>query len=378
MLARVPLHNESVPVKKTTLQSTAAGVLAVTVALLGGSCVGGGAYGPLGAACPQMTGGDPLTAQYSANARANAKVAAFVAASSDLVQVSLEMERIAAAACQRMGADLGIAAEQMSATQDEAGAHAEAACAALAARIDEILRAGAQVSVRATPPQCQANVDARARCEGACDVSLDPGQIAAQCEPARLSGYCQGRCVGQCEGTCQGDCQGQCSARDASGRCAGRCEGTCSGGCDTTCHARCEGQWQAPRCEGYVRPPSADAECNASCSARASFQAQCSPAIVNVQASQNTELVGRLAATLQAHLPELLRAEIGLGKRLIGDARAVVQVGGQLPKVIGEAGAQALACVAAASSASVKASARIDVSIRASASVSGRVGASSG
>ena len=84
----------------------------------------------------------------------------------------------------------------------------------------------------------------------------------------------------------------------------------------------------------------------------------------------------RLMATLQANLPTLLHAEIALGKRVIQDARVVVQVGAQLPKIIGDAGAQAVACVAAASSASVKASARIDVSVQASASVSGRAGAS--
>ena len=127
-----------------------------------------------------------------------------------------------------------------------------------------------------------------------------------------------------------------------------------------------------------MRPPSADAECNASCNARASFRAQCTPAQVQVTASQNSELVGRLIATLHANLPMLLQAEIALGKRLAGEVRTVVQVGAELPRVIGDAGAEAAACVAAGASASAQASARIDVSIRASASVSGRVGASPG
>ena len=344
-------------------------------AIVIGSCAAGGAFGPLGAACPQMTGGDPLSARYSANARANAKVATFVAAAADLVNVSMEMERLAGQACYRIGIDLGLTDAQLRPTRNEPGAPVQAACGAARARIDEILRAGVQVSVQATPPQCQANLAAKARCDGVCNVDVDPGAIVAQCEPARLSGFCQGRCVGQCDGNCQGDCQGQCTARDASGRCVGRCQGTCNGGCDATCHARCEGQWQAPRCEGYVRPPSADAECNASCTARAELQAQCTPAQVNVQASQNTEQVARLVATLRANLPDLLRAEIALGKRIVGQARTVVSVGAELPRVIGQAGAEAVACVAAASSASVTASARIDVSIQASASVAGRVGA---
>lgn len=344
------------------------------------SCFGGGAYGPLAAACPQMTHGDPLAGQYSANVRANVKIAAFVAATADLVKVSMTMERMAADACLRMGRDLGVPEAQMHPNVDQSqqrpGAEVDAACNALGAKMDEILRTGIQIRVDARPPQCQANVDAEAQCQGRCNVDVDPGEIVAHCEPARLSGFCQGRCVGQCDGTCQGECQGQCSSKDASGHCLGRCQGTCNGGCDASCHARCEGQWQAPKCEGYVRPPSVDADCKASCSARASFQAQCQPGSVNVHSSQNTEQVARLVATLTANLPDLLRAEIGLGKRVVGDARTVVQIGSALPRTLGDAGAEAMACVAAASSATVTASARIDVSIRASAHVSGRVGAS--
>ncbi|NUO83033.1 hypothetical protein HUU05_23430, partial [candidate division KSB1 bacterium] len=80
----------------------------------------------------------------------------------------------------------------------------------------------------------------------------------------------------------------------------------------------------------------------------------------------------------QANLPALLHAELALGRRLIGDAQVVAQVGGQLPRIIGKAGMHALSCVGAAAEASAKASVRINVSVRASASVTGKVGASSG
>jgi hypothetical protein len=99
---------------------------------------------------------------------------------------------------------------------------------------------------------------------------------------------------------------------------------------------------------------------------------------VYVRANQNFEATMRLAQTLQANLPELIHAELALGRRLSASAHVLVNVGSQLPNVIGEAGAEAVACVAAASSASVAASMRIDVSIQASASITGRVGASSG
>lgn len=127
-----------------------------------------------------------------------------------------------------------------------------------------------------------------------------------------------------------------------------------------------------------IQPPRVDAECNASCNAEAEFQGICTPGQVNVRTGQNFDMAVRLAQTLQANLPELLHAEYALGKRLVGNARVVVSVGSALPGIIGDAGAEAVACVAAASSATVKASMRIDVSIQASASVTGRVGASSG
>jgi hypothetical protein len=104
--------------------------------------------------------------------------------------------------------------------------------------------------------------------------------------------------------------------------------------------------------------------------------ASCSPAVVNVQVSQNAVMAARLAATLQANLPKLLHAEIALGKRLTGDVQVVGQVGAQLPKIVGDAGAHALACIAASADVTARASVSIHVSVQASANVSGRVGAS--
>jgi hypothetical protein len=92
--------------------------------------------------------------------------------------------------------------------------------------------------------------------------------------------------------------------------------------------------------------------------------------------SQNVQMAARLAATLQANLPMLLHAEVALGKRLMGDAQIVGQVGAQLPKIVGDAGAHALACIAASADVTARASVSIRVSVQASASVSGKVGAS--
>jgi hypothetical protein len=150
----------------------------------------GSKYGPLGAACPHLNSrSDLATAQISANARANAKIRAFMMAARDLIELSAQMEAQAAGACRRIGHDIGLAPADMAARSDEPGEDARAACNAVGARIDAIFQQGIQVRVQATPPSCQADVQAKARCDAACDVQVDPGQVVAQCEPARLSGY---------------------------------------------------------------------------------------------------------------------------------------------------------------------------------------------
>src|SRR5678809_204876 len=78
------------------------------------SCDQFGPGGGIGKAlCPELSGGDPLSAQYSVNARANAKIRAFVQASKDMAAVSLQIEGEVADACRRMGADLGISPQEM-------------------------------------------------------------------------------------------------------------------------------------------------------------------------------------------------------------------------------------------------------------------------
>ncbi|MBI5533915.1 MAG: hypothetical protein HY898_14430 [Deltaproteobacteria bacterium] len=335
----------------------------------------GGLSGISTVACPELSAGvNDHGAIYTQRADLNGKISAFVSATKDLMTVATRAEAETAEACRRIGRDIGLTDAQM-APRDEAGGHASGACAAVSARMDAILATGLRFQAQVVPPYCTADAQGEASCSGACSGQVNPGQIVAQCEPARLSGFCQGRCEGRCDGRCMGDCQGQCMQRDAQGRCAGGCNGNCIGSCDSTCHARCSGQWQAPRCEGSVTPPSADAECNASCKAHADFTANCTPAQVSIQANQNSQAAAQLAASLQANLPMLLHAQIALGKRVIGNADTMVQVGRNLPNMVGQAGAHAMACVAAAANMSIHATASIKVSVQASANVSARAGA---
>lgn len=355
--------------KKIILQRCAA--LAVTMMSISSCATFGGLGGGVdGLACPELRGG-ALAGSFTADVKANATLRAFVQASGDLSTLSAKVEEEVGGACARMGHDLGLSDAQM-------GEGTESRCNALNVKIDAILRAGASVKATFTPPMCTASAEAHADCSGQCSGSVDPGAIVARCEPAKLSGECQGTCGGSCEGTCNGDCQGECAARDAGGRCAGLCKGTCHGQCKGSCHVSCQGSWKAPRCEGSVTGPSADVKCNASCKAHAELTAECTQPKVNVVASASTGEMAKLVATLEANLPVLIRAEMAYGKRIAGDIQALVQIGADLPGVLGQAGTHALACVAASASAVVHAQASISVSVQASASVSGKAGAHGG
>ena len=141
---------------------------------------------------------------------------------------------------------------------------------------------------------------------------------------------------------------------------------------------------QPPRCQANAQAQAhcagrcdinRDAECRASCEAHAEVHASCQPAVVQVQASQGAQQAAALVATLQANLPLLIEAQITLGQRLAGHAQVIARVGANLPKIVGKAGAQALACIGAAADIAASASIRINVSVKVSASVSARAGA---
>lgn len=342
--------------------------------LVSASCTGLGNLGTV--ACPQLRPDvDALSATYAGDPAIDAKVRAYVQATKDVVNAAAEADRLAAEACVRMGTDLGIAPQAMAPDANaRGGQRSKGACEAVANYIGQIQAQGVGVTARIAWPQCQADVRTEARCKGSCQASVDPGYVVANCQPGQLSGFCQGTCAGQCDGGCYGQCNGTCTQRDAAGNCAGQCQGECRGRCDATCHAYCQGQWQAPQCSAYARPPSADAQCEASCRASANVRAQCSPAIVQVQASQSTQMAAALVATLQTNLPQLIHAQYALGQRITGDIDAVVGIGQQLPNLVGQAGARALGCIAAAADMSVSASISVQVTVQASAGVSGRVG----
>ena len=326
-------------------------------------------------ACPELaSGGSALGIQYTAKAELNAKVGAFVQAAKDLKRLSAQMDVEVTNACKRIGADIGVPALEM---QPREGVGAStAACGAVKAKVSALLQGGVTIQTHYTPPKCEVDAQAHASCDAHCKVDVDPGEIVAKCEPAKLSGRCQGTCKGQCDGRCEGTCNGECTAKDAQGRCVGQCKGTCSGKCDATCHASCQGSWQAPKCEGHVTPPKVDADCKASCDASVKFAAHCSKPHLDIQTSGNAQAIGKLIASLQANLPVLLTAQIKLGHEVAGEIKTLVHLGGELRGKLQGAGEKAIACVTAAAEAVAMASASVNISVQASVSVSASASAS--
>ena len=278
----------------------------------------GGAYGttsPLAAAignaaCPELTGG-AMNATFEEDARANATIRAFVTASGDLANIAARAEVEVYGACERMAADLGVPESALRPKGDES--KVAAACNAVAARMDAILKQGASAQVRAdyTPPQCSVDGSAEAACRGQCNA----------------------------EGSAAGNAASNASGAHASGQASG------------------------------------DARCNASCKAHADLTARCSPARVNVQSTMSAGDLSKLLATLERNLPKLLEAEIAYGKRIAGDVDVLARTGSELPHAFGHLSARAGACVAAAANATFAAQASLRVSVQASASISAKAGA---
>lgn len=326
-------------------------------------------------ACPELAGGgNAFGARYTAKAELNATIGAFVQAAKDLQRLSAQWDAEVTNACKRIGADIGVAPAAM---QPREGVGAStAACSAVRTQIDGMLRGGVKLEASYTPPKCDVDASAKASCDAKCKVEVDPGQIVASCEPAKLSGRCEGTCRGQCDGRCEGKCSGECTAKDAQGRCVGQCRGTCEGKCDATCHASCQGSWQAPKCEGKVTPPKVDADCKASCEASVKFSARCSKPQLQVKTSTEAQALGKLVASLSANLPTLVTAQLKLGREIGGEVQALVRLGGKLRGQLQGAGDKAVACVTAAASAIATASASVNVSFKASVSVSAAASAS--
>ena len=321
--------------------------------------------------------------------------------------------------CERMGGELGMSGAELS-------GDVQTVCHNVATKLNQEmngLRAEAnfKVEVVAQPPRCEVSVDAYANCVAECDVNVDPGEVNVTCEGGYIAGQCnatcegecavevQGQCQGSCEGTCSGGCtgtctgtcEGTCSATNAEGECVGTCDGTCHGECSAGCQGSCEGdcwvsgqascegscrggcsvEYQEPRCYGEVRAPSADAECEASCDASFSAEAECTPGSAEVHFagdidSNLEEKANRVRAAIGAGWAELqmikrkLKIVVASGAHLKDAAANLQGVGRQV--------AAASLCLAEAFTAVPAAMSQVSVSLEVSVEVSASASASAG
>ncbi len=239
------------------------------------------------------------------------------------------------------------------------------------------LRANANLSIDVvtTPPVCEVSMEAYANCAAECDASVDPGgaeleceggEIAGQCEAkcegscvAEVSGSCEGSCEGTCSagcsGTCNGTCEGKCSATAKDGSCKGKCQGTCHGTCSAGCKGSCEGScavkgkascdgecrggcsvaYKEPRCTGKVKPPSASADCNASCDAKVGAEAECKPGraevVIQGEVGSNLEAkIARVRAAIAAGWSGLLAVKLRL-ERIGANGKALIKAATKVP-----------------------------------------------
>ncbi len=358
----------------------------------GGQVSGGGTARVSGTG----TGGFDTSCRKSFGTNASArKLKAFIDAAYAFNSTATEIQGTLLGACRKMGralemSDAELAGQGVDATRNVCRNVSNRLQAELAALRGQ---AGITVTIHTRPPRCTVDVDAAARCSAECDVRVDPGKLDVECTGGELRGGCSAECSGscaldveaRCEGTCEGVCEGQCSATAADGSCAGQCSGTCrgqcvarvSGGCSGECRGGCSVQFTKPKCTGTVRPPSASAECNASCDARLKAEVDCEPGQVDVTIAGTLgpdfkTRATRLTNALKAGMGQILtiRARV---ERLRESGAAVVRLAGDLKREITSLGLGAVGCVGSSLSALQKSMASVTVSVEVSVQVSGSV-----
>lgn len=344
---------------------------------------------------------------------------AFSSAVESFATQSAELDATLRTECRAIALDLGASESELAASGSMS--ETEVSCRRAAALIERESAAvrgilGVSLVVQATPPRCEVDIDAYARCAAECDATYRAGSAQIQCEGGELRGQCSGSCTGQCaadvnaacqgacEGTCSGSCTGECrgvcegtcAVRDAQGNCAGSCTGTCRGTCSAGCTGSCQGQCVAqaqgscsgecrgscsvaftePRCTGRAVPPMIDAECKASCDTRINAQTRCEPGAVRVlflgELGADRARAERLQNTLQAHFGAISSATVRL-RAMTEAGVSLARSGERVPSAVASLGAGAVTCSTTAVQSLSVSIPRVQVSLSASVAVSGAV-----
>jgi modification target Cys-rich repeat protein len=359
---------------------------------------------------------------------AGKKVQGFIETSNALITAAGEIDSDMLNACRSMAASLGIPTTQLDppiAKVDAPGAATETACQRVAREIDKIvhddLAPNAHLAIVYTPSVCTVDAEAQLRCEQQCDpmtvtatrLECKPGKLYGQCMgscmgtctancAATCTGTCTGACTGTCSGSCNGMCAGVCSSQNANGTCYGSCVGTCTGTCDGTCTGSCSAICTGtcgPTCQGscegtcstWVQPPQCTevqerttvTDCKTNCAARARFQAKCTEPSLTVTygyigTPAQEAALQRLATALRSNYARILkvgtRASVVVRDAAAGYAIALAEV----TPTANQIGLGAGVCVADAITRVAGATAKVDVSVKASVTFSASISAMGG
>lgn len=362
-------------------------------------------------------GAGKCTGDFGANASAQ-KLEAFLTASKDFEGAAADMEVSLRTSCQKLGESLGMTSEELS-------GDLKTSCNNVAAKLKaELTSLKAEAKLKASvviePPRCEVNVDAYAKCAGECNVDVKPGEMKLECEGGEMygrcdavcegscsvdahgecKGACEGTCGGSCTGKCQGTCDGKCSSKGPNGECNGKCEGTCNGTCSAGCTGECSGtctvhaegscsgechggcsvEYKEPRCTGELKAPEVDADCRASCDAKVSANAKCTPPKARLKITGKVKgdaeaKVAKLQAAVESSIGEIAALQAKL-KLVASSGEALVKMSGEVPSAVGDLGLRAAACageaVAKLPKAAAQVSASVEVSVNLSASASAK------
>lgn len=359
--------------------------------------------------CPEFD----VSQDFGANLEIDANVKTFMQAAGQFDILGQQMVEDVSTACINIATAAG---RDPAAWEGQEGSElVKAACAEADLGVQAVLAVGGNASIEflVEGGECRASINATADCYAQCDVSgqCTPAQLEAKCEPGKLAGKCSGQCNGSCEGgtvqcqgecsatctgTCVGECIGRCNGQDSQGACDGECEGrcestctgTCSGSCEYkelacegTCHGECTVEFQEPYCEGKFTPPECeiDADCQASCEASVTAQAECTPPSVTYRVvGSGTAELSLLAVALEKNLPILLVNTATRGEALFDTATTLVTSGEAIVSSAGDLTAKAGICASLAAEAAATASLNVKVSVEASASVTSSASAGVG
>jgi modification target Cys-rich repeat protein len=343
------------------------------------------------------------------------KVNMFVETSNALVVAANSIDRDMQEACIGMAEDLGLpnsAYAPLPGTENNAGAKAKAACTAVNAEIQRILKEDvpttAKLTIVYTPAVCTIDLEAQTKCIEECepktvtvtDITCEPGHFYGNCS-AMCTGSCTGGCDGQCSascngscsGVCKGNCKGTCATMAADGSCNGMCNGTCNGSCSARCQGTCSGSCGGTctggcsgECTAWVQPPQCTQsqrqvtvnDCHTTCESKARFEAVCTnPSVyVTFDVTPHKTSVDKLVVAVTNHYAQVLKVLARTGTTIGDSVSGFATALDGATTYASQLGLQAGACLADAGLAVGKAVTQVNVSATFSVSISASVTAS--